>query len=94
MLCKKVGVVERVPTAGGLGMCRRRQGQSWLMAHLTEGGLCPGSPSETLCSETALAGVLSPLSAFHPPHHHVEDGLWVGFWGLALPLLLFFQHQS
>lgn len=65
------------------------------MAHLTEGGLCPGSPSETLCSETALASVLSPLSAFHLPHHHAEDGLRFGFWGLVrLLLLLFFQHQS
>lgn len=65
------------------------------MAHLTEGGLCPGSPSETLCSESALASVLSPLSVSRPSHHHVEDGLRVGFWGLALPLLLlFFQHQS
>lgn len=65
------------------------------MAYLAKGGLCPGSPSETLCSETALASILSPISAFPRPHHHVEGGLLVGFWGLALPILpLFFQHQS
>ena len=52
------------------------------MAHLAKGGLCPGSPSETLCSETALASILSPPLPSPVPITMWKVGCWLvsGAW--------------